>query len=35
MTNPAEDRRLNDARYQKRAAIGIAEGVERFAPPGS
>ena len=32
MTNPAEDRRLNDARHQKRAAIGIAEGIERFAP---
>jgi N-acetylmuramoyl-L-alanine amidase len=34
MTNPTEDRRLNDATYQKRAAIGLARGIERFAPPG-
>ena len=33
MTNPTEDRRLNDARYQQRAALGLARGIERFAPP--
>ena len=33
MTNPAEDRRLNDAKYQQRAALGLARGIERFAPP--
>ncbi|HEX8051481.1 MAG TPA: N-acetylmuramoyl-L-alanine amidase [Thermoleophilaceae bacterium] len=32
MTNPAEDRRLNDAEYQQRAALGLARGIERFAP---
>ena len=34
LTNPAEDRRLTAAKHQKRAAIGLAEGIERFAPPG-
>ena len=34
LTNPDEDRRLNDAKYQKRAALGMASGIERFAPPG-
>ena len=34
MTNAAEDRRLGEAKYQKRAAIGLAEGIERFAPAG-
>jgi N-acetylmuramoyl-L-alanine amidase len=33
MTNPDEDRRLNDAKHQKRAALGMARGIERFAPP--
>lgn len=32
LTNPAEDRRLNDATHQKRAALGLARGIERFAP---
>jgi N-acetylmuramoyl-L-alanine amidase len=32
LTNATEDRRLNDAKHQKRAAIGLAEGIERFAP---
>ena len=32
MTNPAEDRRLGQARYRKRAALGLARGIERFAP---
>ena len=34
MTNAAEDRRLNDAKHQKRAALGLARGIERFAPAG-
>jgi N-acetylmuramoyl-L-alanine amidase len=33
MTNPAEDRRLNDPEHQQRAALGLARGIERFAPP--
>jgi N-acetylmuramoyl-L-alanine amidase len=33
MTNPAEDRRLNQAKYQQRAALGLARGIARFAPP--
>ena len=33
MTNPAEDRRLGKAKYQKRAALGMARGIERFASP--
>jgi N-acetylmuramoyl-L-alanine amidase len=32
MTNAPEDRRLNDPRHQKRAALGLARGIERFAP---
>jgi N-acetylmuramoyl-L-alanine amidase len=32
MTNAAEDRRLNDAKHQQRAALGLARGIERFAP---
>jgi N-acetylmuramoyl-L-alanine amidase len=32
MTNAAEDRRLNDPKQQKRAALGLARGIERFAP---
>jgi N-acetylmuramoyl-L-alanine amidase len=32
LTNPAEDHRLNDATHQKRAALGLARGIERFAP---
>jgi N-acetylmuramoyl-L-alanine amidase len=35
MTNATEDRRLNDAKYQQRAALGLARGIERFAPPAS
>ena len=35
MTNPAEDRRLNDAKHQQRAALGLARGIERFAPPAA
>jgi N-acetylmuramoyl-L-alanine amidase len=34
MTNPSEDRRLNDPKQQKRAALGLARGIELFAPPG-
>jgi N-acetylmuramoyl-L-alanine amidase len=30
MSNPAEDRRLATASYQRRAAKGMAEGVARF-----
>ena len=33
MTNPSEYRRLNQAKYQQRAALGLARGVERFVPP--
>jgi N-acetylmuramoyl-L-alanine amidase len=33
MTNPSEDRRLNDPKHQQRAALGLARGIERFAPP--
>ena len=32
MTNVAEDRRLNDPKHQQRAALGLARGIERFAP---
>jgi N-acetylmuramoyl-L-alanine amidase len=35
MTHPTEDRRLGDAKYQQRAALGLARGIERFAPPVS
>jgi N-acetylmuramoyl-L-alanine amidase len=35
MTNPAEDRLLNRAGYQQRAALGLARGIERFAPPAT
>lgn len=35
MTNPAEDRRLNDSKHQQRAALGLARGIERFAPPAT
>lgn len=30
MTNPKEDRKLNDESYQNKLARGIADGVERF-----
>jgi N-acetylmuramoyl-L-alanine amidase len=33
MSNPAEDRLLASSRYQRRAAIGMARGIARFAPP--
>ena len=35
MTNAAEDRRLNRASHQQRAALGLARGIERFAPPAT
>jgi N-acetylmuramoyl-L-alanine amidase len=33
LTNPREDRALNRARYQRRAASGLARGVRAFVPP--
>jgi N-acetylmuramoyl-L-alanine amidase len=33
LTNPGEDKLLNDASYQQRAAQGIADGVVKFVPP--
>ena len=30
MTNPQEDRRMQNAAYQKKMVQGIAEGIERF-----
>jgi N-acetylmuramoyl-L-alanine amidase len=33
LTSPSEDRLLTSRRYQRRAARGIARGIERFAPP--
>jgi N-acetylmuramoyl-L-alanine amidase len=32
MTNAAEDRQLGRAEYQKKIALGLARGIERFAP---
>ena len=32
MTNPREDRLLSSRRYQRRAALALARGIERFAP---
>ncbi|MEA2472721.1 MAG: N-acetylmuramoyl-L-alanine amidase [Thermoleophilaceae bacterium] len=34
MSNPAEDRQLGRAEYQKKIAIGLERGIERFAPAG-
>jgi len=33
LTNPREDRRLNSAAYQRRAARGLERGIRAFAPP--
>jgi N-acetylmuramoyl-L-alanine amidase len=33
MSNPAEDRLLTSRRYQRRAALALARGIERFARP--
>jgi N-acetylmuramoyl-L-alanine amidase len=33
MSNPREDRLLNSARYQRRAARGLHDGIRAFVPP--
>ena len=30
MTNPAEDRKLSDADYQRKIVTGLANGIDRF-----